>query len=350
MKITIATTASITALTLLFSNVSAYGYVTNVITATNTKSVKQSDISVIYSNGGEGISKIDSLHSAFKISFTDDNYITTKFARVTSSENNENYVPVYASPDVKSVASGAIPVGSIVVVGEQKDNFSQIFFEEKIGYIENIYLADENLKEETPTQPTNKYVKITSSTGLNLRQAPSSTSAILTTIPNGAYADYIQTEGDWLKIKYNDQVGYISKEFAQITDQKEQQTISKGQQIIDFAKQYLGKPYIYGSTNLNVGTDCSGFTYAVFKNFGINLNRVSKDQYLNGVAVDKNNLQPADLVFFNTGGDSPISHVGIYIGNDQYIHSTDSNNNGIMISSLNSDYALKTYYGARRVI
>ena len=69
MKINIATTASITALTLLFSNVCAYGYTaTNVITATNTNSVKQSDISVIYSNGGEGISKIDSLHSAFKIS------------------------------------------------------------------------------------------------------------------------------------------------------------------------------------------------------------------------------------------------------------------------------------------
>lgn len=350
MKINITISASITALTLLFSNVSAYGYATNVITATNVNNVKQSDISVIYSNGGEGISKIDSLHSAFKISFTDDNYITTKFARITNNQNNDNYIPVYTSPDVKSIASGAIPVGSIVVVGEEKDNFSQIFFEEKIGYIQNIYLTDEKPKEEAPTQPTNKYVKITSSTGLNFRQAPSSTSTILTTIPSGAYADYIQTEGDWLKIKYNNQVGYISKEFAQITNQKEQQTITKAQQIVDFAKQYLGKPYIYGSTNLNVGTDCSGFTYAVFKNFGINLNRVSKDQYLNGVSVDKNNLQPADLVFFNTGGDSPISHVGIYIGNGQYIHSTDSNNRGVMISDLNSDYALKTYYGAKRVI
>ncbi|MBS5793664.1 MAG: C40 family peptidase [Clostridiales bacterium] len=357
MKIKTTTKTSVIALALLFSNVPVYA--TNVVTATNTDTVKQNDISIISSNNGEAISKMDSLDSVFRISFTNDDYITTKFAKIINEKSD--YVPVYPQASDKIGAIGSIPTGSMVVVGKQEGDFSQIFFEEKVSYIENKYLVSSKPEETKPQndnqdndKPTGQYVKITSDSGLNLRKEANTSSEVLSIIPSGAYADLLQNDGSWLKVKYNGTSGYISSQFGSITDKKEQNitvgSSATAENVINFAKAHLGKPYIYGSTNLNVGTDCSGFTYSVFKNFGINLNRVSKDQYLNGTPVEKSNLLPGDLVFFNTGGNSQISHVGIYIGNNQYIHCTDSKNQGVIISSLNNDYGLKTYYGARRVL
>ena len=363
MKVNIATKISVITLTLLINSVPVYA--TNVITATSTNSINQSNISVISSKDGESISKMSSLDSVFRISFTDNNYITTKFAKITNTRNSQNYVPVYSEASNNSTAIGSILVDSTVVIGKQAGEFSQIFFDERIGYVENIYLVSSNPEEKSiqtnNTQNNNsendkltgKYVKIASSSGLNLREQATTSSKVLSVIPSGTYVDLLEDSGSWLKVKYNGKSGYISAGFGYITDKKEITTTSSqatADNIINFAKSHLGKPYIYGSTNLNVGTDCSGFTYAVFKQFGININRVSKDQYLNGTPVQKTNLLPGDLVFFNTGGNTQISHVGIYIGNNQYIHCTDSKNQGVIISSLNSDYALKTYYGAKRVI
>ena len=114
----------------------------------------------------------------------------------------------------------------------------------------------------------------------------------------------------------------------------------------------MGTPYVYGGTNLNKGVDCSGFVYSVYKNFGVNLNRSSAGMASNGVYVEKSNLQPGDLVLFDTTGvnDGKISHVGIYIGNGQYIHSTSGKEYCVTISELNNDYGLRTYVTARRVL
>lgn len=351
MKFNKSTKISTIALAVIFNTIPAYA--TDVVTATNVNSINQSDISVISSKNGEVISKMDSLNSVFKISFTDNNYVKTIFAKVVNDKDNSGYVSVYSEATTDSKVIGSMSIGSMVVVGAKENDFVQIFFNEDIGYIKEEYLIPSKPKEENPIEEesTGKYVKITADTGVNFRQEPSTSSKILEVIQGDLYIDFIKDEGSWLKVRHNGKTGYISADFGIITDKKEEKPIAnaKAEDIINFAKLYIGKPYIYGSTNLNVGTDCSGFTYAVFKHFGINLNRVSRDQYLNGIAVEKSNLMPGDLVFFAQDTKN-ISHVGIYLGNNEYIHSTDSKNRGVMISSLNTDYAKKTYYGARRVI
>lgn len=109
------------------------------------------------------------------------------------------------------------------------------------------------------------------------------------------------------------------------------------------ASKYIGTPYVYGGTTTR-GFDCSGYTQRVFSDLGIKLNRTSSSQYSQGTAVTS--LVPGDLVFFNTSGRG-ISHVGIYIGNNQFIHSSTSK--GVIISGLSENYWSKRYVGAKRV-
>ncbi|MDO4634299.1 MAG: C40 family peptidase, partial [Eubacteriales bacterium] len=114
-----------------------------------------------------------------------------------------------------------------------------------------------------------------------------------------------------------------------------------GQQIANYAVQFVGNPYVYGGTSLTNGADCSGFTQSVFANFGIYLSRTADSQAGGGTAVDTSSLQPGDLLFY--GGDGYIGHVAIYIGGGQIVHAS-TEETGIIIS--NYDYS--TILAARR--
>ncbi len=116
--------------------------------------------------------------------------------------------------------------------------------------------------------------------------------------------------------------------------------------IINYAATFLGSPYVWGGTTPNPGFDCSSFVQYSFAHFGISLPRVTWDQYNQGVAVSKANLQAGDLVFFSTYQEGP-SHVGIYIGNGMMI---DDENRGVIYSSINNSYYANKFVGARRVI
>lgn len=102
--------------------------------------------------------------------------------------------------------------------------------------------------------------------------------------------------------------------------------------IVAYAKQFLGNPYVYGGTSLTEGADCSGFTQAIYQNFGIAIGRSSRDQALKGTTISVESAQPGDLLFY-AGGDT-INHVAIYIGGGQVIHSSNPTT-GIVISPAN---------------
>ncbi|MFT8340261.1 glycoside hydrolase [Clostridium butyricum] len=89
--------------------------------------------------------------------------------------------------------------------------------------------------------------------------------------------------------------------------------------IIAYASNFLGTPYLWGGTSPSTGFDCSGFTQYVYAHFGIKLGRTTYDQINDGYGVSRDELQPGDLVFFGKGGDP--THMGIYVGNNTYIHS-----------------------------
>ena len=107
-------------------------------------------------------------------------------------------------------------------------------------------------------------------------------------------------------------------------------TSGVGQQIADFAVQYVGNPYVWGGTSLTEGADCSGFVQTVFAHFGLYLSRTAESQSYGGTSISLDNLQPGDLLFYNSTGS--IDHVAIYIGGGQIVHAANSRS-GIIISN-----------------
>lgn len=132
-----------------------------------------------------------------------------------------------------------------------------------------------------------------------------------------------------------------------ITDTKLPTNSDKGNALIATAKTLLGSPYVWGGET-TAGFDCSSFTQYVMKQNGITIPRTAAEQYEVGTPVDKRNLQIGDLVFFTTYKPG-ASHVGFYMGNNQFIHAS-SVAKQVTISSLTETYYTDHYIGARRYI
>lgn len=118
---------------------------------------------------------------------------------------------------------------------------------------------------------------------------------------------------------------------------------AKREELIAYAKQFLGNPYIYGGTSLTNGCDCSGFVQGIFKKFGITTGRTSRDQYANTKRISESELKPGDLVFYASG--DYVNHVAIYCGKGIIIHAANSRS-GI----ITSKYDYRTPYGFGRFI
>lgn len=118
-------------------------------------------------------------------------------------------------------------------------------------------------------------------------------------------------------------------------------------QLKTLIPQEMGKPYQWGATGPN-SYDCSGLVYTLYSKIGISLPRVSRDQATAGIYVSKDNLEYGDLVFFAANGKT-VNHVGIYVGNGEFVHAP-STGNVVKKSTLKSGYYYNTYFTARRVI
>ncbi len=170
------------------------------------------------------------------------------------------------------------------------------------------------------------------STTVNFRSQPNTSSSVIASLKNGHKVSVIGVSGGWYKVTVNGKTGYISPDYLTINGgAASNQSSAVGsvvdttsstqgirQDILDFAAQFLGTPYVYGGSTPS-GFDCSGFTSYVYKNMGISIARTSSDQRATTTNISMDELLPGDLVFF--GSNNVVSHVGIYVGDGNFIHS-----------------------------
>ncbi len=170
------------------------------------------------------------------------------------------------------------------------------------------------------------------STTVNFRSQPNTSSSILSSLKNGQKVSIVGISDGWYKVVANGVTGYICPDYLDVNGGSSANksevfgsTVDTSanvdgirEDIIDFAAQFLGTPYVYGG-NTPSGFDCSGFTSYVYKNMGISIARTSSDQRTTTENISMEELLPGDLVFF--GSNNVVSHVGIYVGNGNFIHS-----------------------------
>lgn len=193
---------------------------------------------------------------------------------------------------------------------------------------------------------------------LRVRQGPGTGYEILCKVYDGDRFPITGKTNGWYQILCNGRTGYVSADYVIVQDSSDLTKPDgngssngavvnpQGQQIVEFALQYVGYPYVYGTAGPNT-FDCSGFTSYVFKNTVGSIPRVAQAQYDATTRVSRDDLLPGDLVFFGSSTSS-ISHVGIYVGSNQFIHAP-STGDVVKYSSLTGSYATR-YQGAGRVI
>lgn len=117
-------------------------------------------------------------------------------------------------------------------------------------------------------------------------------------------------------------------------------------ELVRTARRFIGIPYRWGGTTAENGFDCSGLTMVAYRLNGLNLPRVSRNQYKAGRWVAKADLRPGDLVFFATKGGKRVTHVGMYSGNGEFIHAPRTGKK-VRVEKLSNKFFAKTYVGAR---
>ena len=178
--------------------------------------------------------------------------------------------------------------------------------------------------------------------GLKLREEPTTESGVVSMVAYGEELEVKEKLDGWVAVDYDGQKVYVSADYVTV-DMKLKTALNMTEflygegvsdvrvELCEYAKQFIGNPYVWGGTSLTKGADCSGFVLSVFKKYGISLPHSSRAQANCGTSISLSEAKPGDLVFYAKG--KRINHVGIYIGGGQIVNAS-SPKTGIRISNV----------------
>ena len=300
-----------------------------------------------------------------------------------------NYVNVRSLPSEEGEIVGKLYDNSVGDFLEEENGWYKIESGNCIGYVKAEYCVTGEAANELAKEVGRRTATVTTET-LNVRKEPNTEAIIIGQVPFEEVLTVTDEAGGWVQIKIEEGYGYVSGEYVTLSTEfvkaesreEERERLAKeeaerkaaleasrkaqeaaalaaaeeaakiqeaaaalghasgnlGQQVADFALQFVGNPYVYGGTSLTKGADCSGFTLAVYSNFGVSLPHSAAAQNKKGTNVGSvANAVPGDLIYYS-------GHVGIYIGNEQIVHAANSRK-GIIVSNVYYDKVL----GVRRI-
>jgi len=270
---------------------------------------------------------------------------------------------VRLGPDTSHKVIDNLSEGDIVVILERTNSeWYKINFHGVVGYVSVLLLRDILTVENFYAQGRATADRV------NIRTGNKASSDIMGTCKKNTEMTVIGIDNGWYKVKFDGKTGYIRSDLLEIISGfKSSSAASKsstrvtpsapapnpnvalGTQISEFAQEFVGYEYIYGGTSPS-GFDCSGLVTYVYKSFGISVTRTASGQYRdNGAYIEKSELFPGDLVFFSNNGLKSVTHVGIYIGDNEFVHASRPGI-GVVISRLDSTYYVKGFFGAKRLV
>lgn len=282
-----------------------------------------------------------------------------------------NYVNVRGEPNTESEIVGKIYDGAVAeiheVVGEEKDWF-RIVSGSVEGYIKAEYfIYGDEAAAAAPDYVT--HYAVVKADRLNVRGQPDLSSERIGYLDHDEKVLLLEDYGEWLLVQYTEsRQGYIAAEYATVVEEfvyaksieeeqaeleaqrelQERETASQQDRpeiltdltppdvtytsneelrrsIVDYAMQFNGNRYVHGGSSLAGGTDCSGFTCLLYKEFGYSLSRTPAGQYASaGRSIDYSEIQPGDIICYSSNGGASCTHVALYIGDGQIIHAANS--------------------------
>ena len=317
-----------------------------------------------------------------------DEYLSFAIADVSS------YVNVRQEPNTDSSILGKIYDGAVAqilaTVGEGENLWFQIVSGNLEGYIKAEYFIYGEEAAAVMDQYVSQYVEVNVSE-LNVRKDKTTNSSRIGYVRAGERLRLIENYGEWIHVQYTDEIqGYVASKYVTINEEfiyaktaedekaerefiKElkkragvsEETVKENtsvtvkppsptyttnselrKAIIDYAMKFLGNRYVSGGQSLSSGTDCSGFTMYVLREFGISVGRTPQSQYTSaGRKISYSEAQPGDIICYSANGGRSCTHVAFYIGNGQIIHSSTPQS-GVKISPATYD----DIYAVRNVI
>ena len=266
-----------------------------------------------------------------------------------------DYVRFRTGPSTSHSIIASYNRGQAITITGVSGDWTACTIEGTAGYVYSQYVKESAVSAPETSAPPATSAPTTSEAGyitgnnVRFRSAPSTSSDILAELSYGNAVTITGSSGDWTACTYNGTAGYVYSQYVTKGSYSNSSSGGSelGRQIADYALQFVGYNYSWGGVSPSTGFDCSGLMYYVYSQFGYTLNRVACDQALNGVHVDPANLQPGDLLCFYSGGDY-IGHVGMYIGNNMFVHAANSST-GVITSELSGYYATRGFE-ARRII
>jgi len=291
--------------------------------------------------------------------------IVTQVATVNASS-----LRLRSGPSTGHTSITTAPKGDYVMITGKTGAWYRVSYNLKQGYMHESYLKTYLAKNVELGYGTVTADKV------NLRTGPGTSYRAIAQAYTGDQAYVIGFNQQWYKVICKNQVCYVRSDYLELTQIPYENrdsantpiffkngkstgilpsaealgnapTADKRNRIVVEARKHLGVPYSWGGSTPN-GFDCSGYVQYVLNQCGITVPRTTELQAQVGSYITKSNLRPGDLVFLQNTYRAGISHVGIYIGNNQMIHASSSK--GVTISDLTNSYYIEHYHSARKLI